>query len=537
MPATTLLNVKRQVTKVRRRLLVQTLLDTLVWCWAAALLAGTLWFLAQPWLLGPTEDWVRWSVAGGILAAATITGIGLGMRRAPSAVEAALELDVRFNLKERVTTSYTLVPQLRSTAAGEALTADADSQVARVKVRQGFPLRLSRGAALVPACAAVLVLVALFYNPVVRSPEADGGELRKAVNAKEIAEKLNNYKKQAAQAWPKDQDDDKLAEIDKLRDKLLNQPFDPTDKDQLREKLQQMLSLEDKLKNRLDDLKGQQDRSKSLQEKLKAMGKDPQREPTKDGPAKDLEDALNRGDLEKAQKEIMALAEKLKQNKLSDEERRQLQKQLEQIQQQLERLADLGQLKDQLRKDLAEGRIDQDEFKKLMARAGEDAQDMWEMHEIGKLLGEAKGALGDGEMDDAADRLIAISKYIADFDPTECERCETELQDLEDFMGIIRQSLRGGGPLPGGQRPIAEEMDTKPKLERQRGDLSAKTQFMVTGVQKGGTFKKIPANQVSGAFKQAQQDAPDAIERQQVPPDAAEMLRGYYENLGGSKKK
>ena len=36
---------------------------------------------------------------------------------------------------------------------------------------------------------------------------------------------------------------------------------------------------------------------------------------------------------------------------------------------------------------------------------------------------------------------------------------------------------------------------------------------------------------------QAQQDAPEAIERQQVPPDAADFLKGYYENLGGGKKK
>jgi hypothetical protein len=537
MPATSVLDVKRQVTKARRRLFVQTLLDTLTWCWAAALLTCTVWFLVQPWLVGQAEEWLRWAVAGGIFTAATAVGIGLGWRSAPSAVEAALELDFRFRLKERVTTSLTLVPELLRTPAGQALAADADAQVAKVNVRQGFPLRLSRTAALVPTFAAALTLVAVFYNPVLPSSEADGSEASKVVNAKDIAEKFNNYKQQTAQAWPKDQEDEKLAEIDKLRDKLLSQPFDPTNKDNLREKLQQMLSLEEKLKNRLDDMKAQQDRSKSVQDRLKEMGKDPQRQLAKDGPAKDLEDALNRGDLDKAQKEIMALAEKLKQNKLTDEERQQLQKQLEQIQQQLERLADMGQLKDQLRKDLAEGRINQDEFNKLMARAGEDAKDMWEMHEIGKLLGECKGCLGDGELDDAADRLVAISKYIMDFDPNEAERCEAELRDLEDFMGTIRQSLRGGGPLPGGQRPVAEEGDTKSKLERQRGDLSGKTQFMVTGVQKGGTFKKIPANQVSGAFRQAQQDAPDAIERQQVPPDAAEMLRGYYENLGGGKKK
>jgi hypothetical protein len=56
-------------------------------------------------------------------------------------------------------------------------------------------------------------------------------------------------------------------------------------------------------------------------------------------------------------------------------------------------------------------------------------------------------------------------------------------------------------------------------------------------MQKGGTFNKIPSSQVGGVFRQARQDAPEAIERQQVPTEYADFLRGYYENLGGGQKK
>src|SRR5262249_27424166 len=113
-------NVQRQVAKATRRLFVQTLLDHLVWCWAGALLAATLGFAVQPWLLGPAEDWVRWAVAGTVLTAATGLAVWLACLRAPSAVSDALELDQRFQLKERVTTSLTLAPHLTGTAAGQA---------------------------------------------------------------------------------------------------------------------------------------------------------------------------------------------------------------------------------------------------------------------------------------------------------------------------------------------------------------------------------------------------------------------------------
>src|SRR4029077_762978 len=108
-----------------------------------------------------------------------------------------------------------------------------------------------------------------------------------------------------------------------------------------------------------------------------------------------------------------------------------------------------------------------------------------ELHEIGKLLGETKGLLGDGELDDAANRLVALGKYLRDFDPdgAECRRCLAGLQDLEAFMGTLRQGL-GNGPCPVGQRPVAEDGDTKAKLERLRGALDGKTQFMLTGIQK-----------------------------------------------------
>jgi hypothetical protein len=540
MPATPVSVVQSQVAKVSRRLFAQLLLDNFVWCWAAALLCSAVWFLAQPWLLGTLDEWVRWAIAGGVFVVSTAIGIGLSSRRAPSPVAAALELDQRFNLKERVTSSLTLAPELTHSSAGQALLADAGEHVAKVDVRQRFPVRLSWTAALVPACAVVLAVVALFYNPVFTTPEAEAAKAKEAlkvVNAKEIEQKFNNLKKPTTIAWAKDQPkSEQLEEIEKLREKLFLQPLDPNDKDKVRERLQQLLPLEDKIKDRLDDLKAQQERNKAMADKLKEMGDKNQL--GQEGPAKGLEAALNKGDLDKAQKEMQAIADKLKNDKLNDEERKQLQDQLQEIKDKLDNVAEQKDLKDQLKKDLDEGKITKEEFEKKMGQADEQADKLKDLKELAKKVEATKDELAKGDCKCAGDKLGDAAKELQKLDPNgqEMQQLQQNQQNLQEAKNAMQQGLGQPNTPPGGERPVAKDGKTGTKDEKQKGDLDTNTQFRESGQQKGGTFSKIPATQVGGVFRQAQQDAPEAIERQQVPPDAAEFLRGYYENLGGSKK-
>src|SRR5206468_10151997 len=129
----------------------------------------------------------------------------------------------------------TLTPDLVSTAAGQALVADANEQVAKVDVSSRFPVRLSWTAALVPAAAAVLALVAIFYNPVVETATASAARPKdeiKMVNAKEIEQRFNNLKKPTSLKFKKDGDlAEKREEIEKLWEKLLHDPLDPTSQD------------------------------------------------------------------------------------------------------------------------------------------------------------------------------------------------------------------------------------------------------------------------------------------------------------------
>src|SRR5262245_49460032 len=88
--------VAKQVARVSRRLLVQSLLRCLVICWSIALLVGIGWILVQPFALTTPPDWLRWAVLGGLVGVATLVAIILTILRRPSKELAALSLDSEF---------------------------------------------------------------------------------------------------------------------------------------------------------------------------------------------------------------------------------------------------------------------------------------------------------------------------------------------------------------------------------------------------------------------------------------------------------
>src|SRR5205085_151835 len=100
--------LQKQIARVSRRLFWQTFLDTLMWCWTGALVLAIAWFFVQPLILEEPKPWLRWAVAGALVGTATFLALILAVLRAPSRLAAALSLDERFGLKERVTTSLTL---------------------------------------------------------------------------------------------------------------------------------------------------------------------------------------------------------------------------------------------------------------------------------------------------------------------------------------------------------------------------------------------------------------------------------------------
>ena len=168
-----------------------------------------------------------------------------------------------------------------------------------------------------------------------------------------------------------------------------------------------------------------------------------------------------------------------------------------------------------------------------MARAAREADDLEELQVLGKLVGECKGFLSDDDLEEAANRLVMLARYIRDFDPDgrEMRRLLVDQQCLCDCIDAMRQGL-----LPGGQRPVGEEGKTGSTAERQRSELDGKTPFVVTGAKKGGRLAKSRPPRLavlSGKLSKM-------CRRQSSPTSAARRRRnaaGYYQNLGGGQKK
>jgi hypothetical protein len=545
--ATSISSVRQQLGRVRRRLFAQTLLNQLVWCWAGALGLVTVWFLIHPLLFATLTEELRWGIIASVVGTATILAVALGWWRAPSPVTAALALDEQFGLKERVTTSLTLSIEQAKSPAGIALLADVNQRVSALTVGTRFPLRLSWTAAVVPLCAALLAVVALFYEPFIDSRRTIASAKNKdTTNPDEIAKKFEDLKKNTKNPWAKDEPKSKEdQEILKAWDKLISQPLDPKDKDQVRERLQALKPLEDLINERMADLKAQAEKNKKFADQLKQSGqKDangPKREPDA-GPAKDLNDALAKGDLDRVQQELKRLADKIEKNELNDKERKELEDQLKALKDKLDQVADLKNLKDKLREAKDAGKISQEQFDRLMEQLKAEAVELRELKEFAGKLEECQGCLKDGDGKKAAGKLADAAALLKklDVDGKDLKQLQADqklLQEARDAMcqGLQQDNGMGSGKLPGTLRPVAKDKDTGTKDSRQHGETDPKGPQIIQGVTRGGTFDTVPAQDVGGVFRRVAQDAREIIEQQRVPPGSEEFLQGYFNKLGGQK--
>lgn len=380
-------SLQKQVGRVSRRLFWQRLLNSLVWCWAGALVLSAGWFVLEPLVLAEPVWWLRWAVAGAALGVATVLAGAVALCRAPSRLAAALLLDERFGLKERVTTSLTLPTEQAHTPAGMALLDDANQRAAGLDVRSAFPVRMGWTALVVPALAVLLAAVAIFYEPPRTPANNDTPEQLLKVSAKEkqdIEKKLAALVKKK-NTEPKPQDKPKSEELQRIEAELEKIAARPRDtRDQLRDRLKEATALEDQMKKRQQDLL---DKNRSLRNQLQQMDKLSGND-AKEGPAKDLQKALSEGNLDKAREEMDRLAKKIQNNELTDKEREQLQRQIKDIQDKLQRLSRQQEKEDQLRQLEREGKLDAEQLQRELDKLQQERDRLKDLEDIAKKLEE-----------------------------------------------------------------------------------------------------------------------------------------------------
>jgi hypothetical protein len=572
MARTTPTPLDRQLGRVRRRLFVQTLLAALAWGWAGALVLGVGWFLAQPCLLLDAPAALRWYVLGGAAAAGTLAAVAWGLLRAPSAVAAALDLDQRFGLKERVTTALTLAPREVESPAGQALLADVNHRIAPLRIGDRFPLRLPRAAALVPLLVLVLVLLAFFYEPSVNRGRAAAEQplvAEPAVKA-DIERKLRQLQKKGEL---KPADRPKSAELQRLEaelDKLAQKPHET--REQAREVVKDITKALDQVKKREKELA---ERADALQEQMRQLDR-LEKKRAKEGPAKKLDRALDQAEFKKAKeeadhlgKQLQAdeqaerLRKKIKEEKLTEQEkqearaqlerlaaqelkpqeREQLQEQMKDMQDKLERLSRTERAKERLRQLQRQGAMSKEQLDRELDQLEQncaklDPETKKLLEELAQKLKEARQCMQEGKDGEAAQKLKEAGELLARLDARgECQALAQHLRDLEAARQAMCQAL-DGRPVPAsGRRPESKDGQTGSVEDWAHSDLD-KGRLQVIDHVPGDGFKgpRKPA-EMTEDIRRAAQEAPEAIDRQRLPKSASDMARGYFDKLRGPDKK
>jgi hypothetical protein len=550
--------IKRQVSRARRRLILQQFVSVVVWSLFAALLIAAIG-LATPkiWALSLDQQiwlasWIGGGVALGLLVAAIWT---YAIRR--SAHDAALEIDLRYGLRERISSTLALTPEERETEAGRALMHDAVRRVERIDVREQF--RVAPNWRLVLPLVPALVIVGLLFVP-------DAAATRAQASATQQAEQKKVVKKAAEKLQQKLGEKAKQAEEDGLKDadllKEMNKELNKLSSKEGADRKNALIKIND-LQKEVEKRKTELGGADKLRKELDKLGK------IEKGPAEALTKAMKEGDFGKAKEELEKIKDDLKNGKLDKEQKEKMAEQLEQVQQKMQQLKEAQvearkQLEREIDKKIDEGNLG--EAARMQQQLNEMQQQAKQMDQVmdklGDKLAQAAQALKEGEgkmQEQALDQLAGDLEQLQE----QLERLENldelqdELADAKNAMnceqckgagckaceGNGRGDKKGQGQGKGdgigdglgegqgkGDRP-EEEGDTSFFDSRVAGDPKAGESVRV-----GDAGGKNIAGRTAAEVRQEIQESikkreSDPIQEQALPRDQRENARQFFERF------
>jgi len=432
--------LEKQVRRVMRRLNFQQFAEVLVWCWVMSLSLALCWIFTEKVWRPIVEPW--WLTVVGSLGLGLIAAVTIWVFKRPSKVEAAVALDQAFGLKERVSSTLTLPSELRDTPAGLALIHDATKRVETIDVNEKFHFQLPRNAWL-PLVPAILVfLVASFVKfdkSATAQAKTEASKERAQVSeaAKVLAQRFEKQQEKAKEQGMGETETEKLlAELAKRAKEL--EESKEKDIDQ-KKGLSQMNSMQDALKERREKLGSTEQMQKQL-EKMKLSADK--------GPADKFQQALKQGDMKKAIDELNKISEQLKKGQMTPEEKKQLEKQMAQMKEQLQKMGNIEERKKQLEEQLKKAGMPQEEIQKELAKLDCQAGECQKMQELAEKIGKMQEALAQNDMEKAMESLelskADLQKMMNDLQELEMlTEAMNELQDMKNAM--VCKNCGGGG--------------------------------------------------------------------------------------------
>src|ERR1043166_917569 len=156
---------------------------------------------------------------------------------------------------------------------------------------------------------------------------------------------------------------------------------------------------------------------------------------TKEGPAKDFEDALRKGDLEKAKAALEKLVKDMKDNKLDAKRQKEIAEQFKKLQKELKKVMDEDQFMKKLKQDLKEKKITKEDFEREVAN-------FKHLEDLADILGQCEECLEKADGKQGAANLDKLMKRFEEMELNDKEINEL-LRDQKEIEEALR-ALRAG---------------------------------------------------------------------------------------------
>lgn len=427
-------DIVRQVERARRRLNTELFLRVLPWSMFGALLIACL-ALAVPkiWVIPTTttaSGWQTWMLSwlGGAAVAGVVFAVVWTWCVRRAAFEAAVEVDRRFGLKERIASTLALTDEERATDMGKALVADASRRVAGLEIGERFRVAVRWPAVLPMVPLAVAFALTLLAN-------ATPGPSRSASAATSAAKDKDQIVKSADELKKKLEEERKKAEEKGLADaddlfKKLQEGLDnlkSQDKLDRKEALVKMNDLATELEKRRNELATSEQIKKQL-DQLKTF---------EQGPADKFGKAMQEGNVKKALDELKQIQKQLENGQMNSEQKEQLSKQLEEMQKKLNDMVNAHEqakqdLEEQIRKKQDAG--DQAGAAKLQEKLDQLKQQekqMSKLKDMASKLGSASKEMKEGNAKEAGQQLSELSDQL--------QEMQSQLDQLETVDELMNQ--------------------------------------------------------------------------------------------------
>jgi hypothetical protein len=550
--------LQQQVARARRRLIIEQFLSRLVSCLVMALIVASI-AVAIPRIIaiaGLPERWdLMWLVAS--LACGLVAAIVWTIVSNRSPIDAAIEIDRRFDLRERIASSLSLSPEEQSSQAGRAVVNDALRAVGRIDVDEKFRINVGRRALwpLVPA-AIVFVLVAFVNNRPAASSLEDQAAAKTAENTKTALESLRKKVEEQRQKLDKEKGLEKANGLFKqieegTRELTQKEKMDPT------KAAVKLNDLAKQLEERRQQLGGK-DGLKEQFQKMKNLGA---------GPADKAAEAMKQGDWKKALEEVEKLAKDLREGKMDAATKEQLEKQIAQMKEKLQAAAQAHQ---QAMEDLKK-QIDQQKKQGNLAKAGElqkkldqlqkQSQQMNKLQQLAQHMGEAQQSLkkGDGQkaaqaMSQMAQQLDQMQKDANEMenismamdqiemakDAMTCKFCNGE--GCEHCMGELASNSKNPNGKPGrgmgqgkGNGPRPEEQTATNLRDSQVKQNTRKGAATFGGLIDGPNIKGDVGQSIKEEMATLNAGPADPLTSERLPNSRREHAEQYFQMLRDGK--